>query len=239
MSHRTRLAMAGSIAALALALTGCSGGGTVTVETTPAETTPVEAPAAKPDAYKGRILDIISADTLRVQIHTDVYGGTEQDAADPRTVVVHDPRIDAPDNGECGFEESRDYMIRENIGTVWPKSAQMPDEPWTPEEDFTVTLENADLLEAGYPETEGKAELFEVSYRGDYGSNGWTNSIDKGYARLAEDLPEEYRWYDILIDAQERAEKRTETTREAPDVRTAVGLYATCWADLHTGDATD
>ena len=224
-----RPALAAAVAVLALALSACSSDPAPSTNTVapPPETNQAaeEAPAAKPDAHKARILDILSGEMLRVQIHTDVYGDVDMDAANPRTVVVRDPRIDAPERGECGFEETMDLLVNEIIGRTWPESANMPEEPWTPEQDVTVTLTNAELLEVDYPEADPDGtELFEIDFSRK-NVDGWDDTVALGYARANQEMPEGYSQRQYMLDAQARAE----TASEAP------GLYATCWADLYTG----
>lgn len=137
------------IGALGLLLTGCSS----PADQAPPPTGTFTPPVAQqddfvPDYHKARIIDIVSGDTLRVQLTYAVKrlprGKLDEREVAPETIEVRSAILDAPDPGECGFEESRDaFRLLNGSGG----------QPFVFDEGkvITVTLDNSDTVRKGIP----------------------------------------------------------------------------------------
>lgn len=223
MSHRPTILTASVLLSL-LALTGCSGGSAPSAGSEPtvssAETTSTTSPSttAEPSFYTARVIDVLSGDTLRVQMKTGVYhpsesatGKREEVEVPSETIIVKDPSFDAPATGECGFEESRSYLVTGVLGQNGPE--------WVLEEDSSVIVElHRDTIET-LPETEGEAELYSINYR----NNPASVMLRNGYAQVGELVPVEEgantRY--AMLNAWQDAGKRT-----AED-----NLWGSCWSE--------
>lgn len=193
MSHRPTILTASVLLSL-LALTGCSGGSAPSAGPEPtvssAETTSTAetAATAEPDLYTARVIDVLSGDTLRVQMKTAVYrdgvsgsGKRESVEVPSETIVVKDPSFDAPAPGECGFEESRSYLVTRVFFQKGPE--------WVLEEDSNVTVElsreTIETLPEALPETEGEVKLYLINYQFSPDSV----MLKGGYARVGKISP--------------------------------------------------
>lgn len=194
MSHRPTILTASVLLSL-LALTGCSGGSAPSAGSEPtvssAEATSTTSPSttAEPSFYTARVIDVLSGDTLRVQMRTGVYhpsesatGEREEVEVPSETIVVKDPSFDAPAPGECGFEESRSHLITKVFFQKGPE--------WVLEEDSEVIVslsrETIEDLPEAVPGTEGEVKLYLINYR--QGSPD-SRMLQRGYARVGKLTP--------------------------------------------------
>ena len=223
MSHRPTILTASVLLSL-LALTGCSGGSAPSAGSEPtvssAETTSTAETAAtvEPSFYTARVIDVLSGDTLRVQMETAVYrpsdsatGEREEVEVPSETIVVKDPSFDAPVTGECGFEESRSYLVTGVLGQNGPE--------WVLEEDSSVIVELSREDIETLPETEDEAELYSINYR----NNPASVMLQRGYAQVGE-----------LVPAEEGTNTRYSQLNAWQDAgkRTAEGnLWGSCWSE--------
>lgn len=92
-------------------------------------------------------------------------------------IVVKDPSFDAPAPGECGFEESRSYLVTKVFGQQGHE--------WVLEEDSNVTVELSRETIETLPETEGEVKLYLINYRNSLASV----MLQGGYARVGKITP--------------------------------------------------
>ncbi|MGW9827889.1 endonuclease YncB(thermonuclease family) [Brevibacterium pityocampae] len=212
MSHRPTILTASVLLSL-LALTGCS---------TEPGTTTSPSTTAEPSFYTARVIDVLSGDTLRVQMKTGVYhpsesatGEREEVEVPSETIVVKDPSFDAPAPGECGFEESRSYLVTGVLGQQGPE--------WVLEEDSSVTVElhrdTIETLPETLPEAESEVKLYSINYR----NNPASVMLQRGYAQVGELVPAEegtntrYSQLNAWQDAGKRTAERN--------------LWGSCWSE--------
>lgn len=209
-------AITAALAGAAL-LAGCAGGTTASPE--PADpTTPVA--AVEPDIYKARVIDVLSGDTLRVQMKTAVYrdgvsgsGEREEVEVPSETIVVKDPTFDAPTPGECGFEESRSYFVTGVLGQKGPE--------WVLDEDRKVTIElSRDSIE-DLPEADGEVQFYQMNYR----NHPAATMLHRGYAQVGELMRVDTDGKPLhpgLAGWEKRARVHANESGN---------LWATCWAE--------
>lgn len=202
-------------ALLVLGLAGCSEEGTVVAAPTQGSVAPVESEPAErvPDAYRGTVIDVVAADTFRVQVTEELFGpASDREAVEvePWTTVVKTPVYDAPARGECGFEEARGFLITDLFGQ------EGPDFDATAEQRVRVTLDrNSDGYFAELPEADADGnELYGVSYQ--RGGRTLMEVLNQGYGTAGELLPDAPGTA-VYQEAQDRAE------------RAGKGLWGSCF----------
>lgn len=115
MNNLRRLTTLIASLALAASLAACSGTSDEPSSAASQSAGPSASQSAEPTVYTThavRVEEALSGDTLRVTITGDSVDGTIVDRAesDYEELVVRVLGIDAPDEGECGFDESTAQM---------------------------------------------------------------------------------------------------------------------------------
>lgn len=150
--------------------------------------------------YRAQVIDVLSGDTLRVQLVEATYaasispsGQSETIEIDPQTIVVKDVTYDAPAVGECGFEQARDHLITQVFNRDGPD--------WVNDEAdgaYHVGLYRGDVLD-DLPRTDGQGRhLYEAGYR----QNLASDMLDSGHARIGSMIPTGSTVWEMLMSSQ-------------------------------------
>lgn len=222
---RTASALIGCVAA-ATTLTACGGGEPSSPSVAPVESGheipeqefPYDEP---PSYYDAQVIDVLSGDTMRVQLVEAVFrpsvtgtGENERYPVDPETITVKDAHYDAPAAGECGFEESRNHLITKVFGQPGPD--------WSNEEGNTriVALQRDYLDDLNLPLADADGnQLYEIGYRNNASESPYQTMLGQGYARTAELLPAGSTIHDRVSSTEQRGQEND------------IGLWSTCWDD--------
>lgn len=221
-----RLFSAASAAAIAsVLLAGCTGSGNgPDAARTPATAEPTATTQqVTPDYWNARVIDVLSGDTLRVQL-TEGYvyktnpGNTRGEdytfPAEPKTLTVKDATYDAPVKGECGFEESRVNLIQRGFLV---QSDVTPD--WAPSEEdrLFVSLQRSGEEFDSIPQVDDQGrELY------------YLNSLPLSLAQVQ--LQDGYGRVSTLLPQGSLHAARTNTEQDGKDAaENGKNLWATCW----------
>lgn len=179
----------------------------------PSAETPTEPAERVPDAYRGTVIDVVAADTFRVQVTEELFGpASDREAVEvePWTTVVKTPVYDAPARGECGFEEARGFLITDLFGQ------EGPDFDATAEQRVRVTLDRSAGYFAELPEADADGnELYGVSYQ--RGGRTLMEVLNQGYGTAGEMLSADAPGTAVYQEAQDTAE------------RAGKGLWGSCF----------
>lgn len=203
------------IGALGLLLAGCSSPADQAPPPTGTFTPPVaQQDDFEPDYHKAHIIDIVSGDTLRVQLTYAVKrlprGKLDEREVAPETIEVRSAILDAPDPGECGFEESRDALSR-----LHGSGGQ----PFVFDEGrlITVSLDNSDTVRKGIPNLDEAGRP--VYWIGTGPTRSHSNQVHNGFAKVP-------GW--IKGDAVGSPYDASQFQEQAQ--YSDAGLWETCWA---------
>lgn len=157
-----------------------------------------------PSRYRAQVIDVLSGDTLRVQLVEAHYspsvspsGQREVVELDPLTIVVKDATFDAPAAGECGFEQAREHLITKVFHQNGPD--------WVNDEAdgaYLVGLSRDFLDDADLPrtDTEGR-QLYKAGYRHSLASD----MLNSGHARIGSMIPTGSTVWERLMSSQSGA----------------------------------
>lgn len=121
MNNLRRLTTLIASLALAASLAACSGASDDSGSAASQSAGPSASQSAEPTVYTKhsvRVKDVLSGDTVRVTITGDSVGGKTVDRAESNyeDLVIRILGIDAPDEGECGFDEATAQMTSTALG---------------------------------------------------------------------------------------------------------------------------
>lgn len=177
MNNLRRLTTLIASLALAASLAACSGASDDSGSAASQSAGPSASQSAEPTVYTRhsvRVKEVLSGDTVRVTITGDSVDGSIVDRAesDYEDLVVRILGIDAPDEGECGFDEATAQMTSTALGRSYGitaiddgTGAQLADE----DEHFVFSMSNNVFNPGRMMLTTGYARLWApVEFATDY-----------------------------------------------------------------------